>query len=89
LFAELSAGFAADDINGRAAGDLIEPGGEDGIGREAVRLPGEVGESGLSDFLGQLRGTDLAERGGKDQIQVAADDLGEGILGVLPGVSRE
>jgi hypothetical protein len=54
-----------------------------------ARLAGEVSEGGLSDFLGQLWGTDLAERGGEDQIKVAADDLGEGILGVLPGISRE
>ena len=89
LFAELAAGFAADDINGGAAGDLIEPRGEDGVGREAVRLAGEVGEGGLGDFLGELRGADLAERGGKDEVEVAADDLGEGILGVLPGVARK
>jgi len=89
LFAELPAGFAADHINGGPAGDLIEPGGEDGVGREAVRLPGEVGEGGLSDFLGQLRGADLAQRGREDQIEVAADDFGESILGLLPGISRK
>jgi hypothetical protein len=54
-----------------------------------ARLAGEVGEGGLGDFLGQLRGADLAERGGEDQIEVAPDDFGEGILGLLPGISRE
>ena len=89
LFAGLAAGFATDDINRGAAGDLVKPGGENGVGREAVRLAGEVGEGGLGDFLGQLRGADLAQRGGKDQIEVAADNFGESILGVLPGISRK
>lgn len=30
-----------------------------------------------------------AERGGKDQVEVASDDFCESILGVLPGVSRK
>ena len=87
LFAQLAAGFAADDINGGAAGDLVEPRGEDGVGREAVRLAGEVGEGGLGDLLGQLRRADLAQRGGEDEVEVAADDLGEGLLGMLPGIA--
>ena len=89
LFAQLAAGFAADDINGGAAGDLIEPRGEDGVGREAVRVAGEVGEGGLGDFLGELRRADLPERGGMDEVEVAADEFGEGVLGVLAGVARE
>jgi hypothetical protein len=87
LFAELSAGFAADNINGSAAGDLIEPGCEDGIGREAVRLAGQVGEDGLGDFLSELRGADLAKRGGEDQIEVSADQLGKGIFGAVPSLT--
>ena len=88
-FSKLAAGLAADDINGSAAGDQIEPRGEDGVWGEAVRLAGEVGEGGLGDFLGQLRGADLAERGGKDQVEVAADELGESIFTVLPRVALQ
>ena len=69
LFAQLAAGFAADDINGRAAGDLIKPRGEDGVGLQPGGVAGEVGEDGLGDFLGELRGADLAERGGIDEIK--------------------
>ena len=54
-----------------------------------ARLAGEVGEGGLGDFLGELRGADLAEGGGEDEIEVAADEFGEGILGVLPRVARK
>jgi len=68
---------------------LIEPRGQDGVGRETVRLAGEIGEGGLGDFLGQLWGADLPERGGEDQIEVAAHEFGEGILGVLPDVARK
>ena len=89
LFADLAPRLAADHINGCAAGNLIKPRGEHSVGREAVRLASEVGEGGLGDFLRQLRGADLAERSGKDQINVAADDLGESILGVLPGISAK
>ncbi len=89
LFAQLAAGLAADDVNGGAAGDLIKPRGEDGIGRKAAGVAGEVGEDGLGDFLGELRGADLAERGGMDEIEVAADDLGEGVFGAVAGIARE
>ena len=68
LFAQLAAGFPANHVNGGSAGDLIEPRGEDGVGREVVRVAGEVGEGGLGDFLGQLRRSDLAKRGGIDQV---------------------
>ena len=54
LLAQLAAGFASNDIDGFTAGDLIEPRGEDGIGRELPRLAGEFDESRLSDFFGQL-----------------------------------
>jgi hypothetical protein len=89
LFAQLAAGFTTDDINGGAAGDLIQPRGEDSIRREAARLAGEIGEGGLGDLLGELWRTDLAERGGKNKIEMSPDDFGEGILSVLPGVSPE
>jgi hypothetical protein len=75
LFAVLSAGFAADDINGGAASDLIQPRSEDSIGRQALCLAGEVGKGGLGDLFGELRGADLAQCGGEDQIEVAADKL--------------
>jgi hypothetical protein len=68
LFAELAAGFSPDDINGSPARDLIQPGAENGVGREAVRLAREIGESGLSDLFGELRRTDLAERGRKNEV---------------------
>jgi hypothetical protein len=43
----------------------------------------------LCHFLSQLRGTDLAERGGMDEVQMAPDDFGESVLGVPPGVARK
>src|SRR5207244_3678283 len=58
-------------------------------GRELLRLAGEFDEGGLDDFLGQLGGTDLAERGGMDEVEMAPDDFGEGVLGILPCVARK
>ena len=52
-------------------------------------LAGEIGEGGLGDFLGELWGADLPERGGIGEIQVAADEFSEGVFGLLPGVAGE
>ena len=41
----------------------------------------EVGEDGLGDFLGQLPGADLPQRGGMDEVKVAVDEFGERVLG--------
>ena len=86
LFAQLAAGFAADDINGGAAGDLIEPRGEDGVGRRRCGVAGEVGEDGLGDFLGELRGADLAKRGGIGEVHMALYEHGEGFFGFVPRI---
>ncbi len=61
---------------------------------DSVRLqPGgiarQIDEGGLGDFLGELRRVDLAQRRGIDQAEMAPDDVGKGVLGVLPGVARE
>ena len=89
LFARLAAGFTAHDVNGRAAGDLIEPCGEDGVRLEVAGVAREVGEDGLGDFLGELRRADLAERGGMDEINMAANEFSERIFGVLLSEARE
>ena len=52
-------------------------------------LAGEFDEGRLGDFLGKLRRTDLAQRGGIDEAEMALDDFGESVLGVVPGVTRE
>lgn len=54
LFARPAAGFAADDVDGLAAGDLVEPRGEDGSRRKPMRVVGEIDECGLGDLLCQL-----------------------------------
>ena len=64
LFPQLPAGFAADNVDGAPAGDLIEPRGQDRIWREPMRVAGQVGEGGLGDFLSQLRRAHLAQRNG-------------------------
>ena len=55
LFAELSAGLAADDVNRRPARDLVKPRGENGVGLQPGGVAREVDEDGLGDFLGELR----------------------------------
>ena len=87
--AQLPARFPADDINGFAACDLIQPRAQDGVGRELTRVAGELEKGALGDLLGQLRRPDLAQGGGKHEGEVSADDLREGILGLMPGVAVE
>lgn len=93
LLAQLPTGFAADDINGGAASDLIEPRGQHGrrvwSGRHFRGVAGEVGEDRLGDFLGELRGADLAERGGMDEIDMAANQFRKGGFGMVAGIARE
>ena len=76
-------------VNGRPARDLVEPRGEDGIGFQPGRVSREVGEDGLGDFLGELRRTNLAQRGAIDQVQMALDERGKGILRLVAGELSE
>lgn len=85
LFAQLTAGLAAHDINGFAACDLIQPGAEDGAGRKLARVLGELEEGGLSDFLGQLWRAHLPQRGGVNEVEVPADQFREGLVGPITG----
>jgi hypothetical protein len=64
----------------------FRPCGEDGVGFEPAGIAREVGEDGLGDFLGELRGTDLPERGGINQVQVAVCERGKGFFGFVPRV---
>ena len=79
----------ADDIHGGATGDFIEPRADDGVVRETRGVEGEIEEGGLGDFFGELRRANLPERGGMDEIDVTADEFGEGVFGVVVGVARE
>ena len=57
------------------------------VGCEAVRVAGKIGEDGLGNFLGELRRADLAERSGMDEVEMSADDFGEGVLRVVAPVA--
>jgi hypothetical protein len=85
----LPTGFAADDINGLATSDLIEPSGENGVRRETTRLSCELDEDRLHNFLGELWRANLAERGGMNQVEMTANEFREGVLGVVPGIACE
>jgi hypothetical protein len=86
FFPNLPSGLAADYIDGRAASDLVQPRAEDRVRLEAIRLTGQVDEDRLGYFLSKLRRANLAKRGGKDEVEVTADDLREGILGMVSAV---
>ena len=64
LFAQLPAGFFSHHINGCPARDLVQPGRQNGVGLQLAGVSREIGKNGLGDFLGQLRGADLPQRGG-------------------------
>jgi len=87
LFAQWRRCFAADDINGLAARDLIEPRAEDGIGREPVRVSGQIDKGGWANFLGQFAGNGPVGARRMDEVEMASDDFGESILGCDAGCS--
>src|SRR5207244_11357090 len=60
-----------------------------GAGLKVSFLAGQVREDGLGDFLGEFRGADLAKRGRINKTEVAADQFGEGLVGVLASVAGE
>jgi hypothetical protein len=80
LFARLSPRFRANDINGSVARDLVKPGAQNGVRGQFGGVASEVGEDGLGDFLRELRGPDLPESGGIDQVHVPAHERGERVL---------
>ena len=54
LFAELSAGLAAHDINRRPPRDLVKPCGEDGIPLQPGSVAREVSKDRLGNVLCQM-----------------------------------
>ena len=54
LFARLPPGFAADDIDGRMARDLVQPGSQDGVRVQFGSVTREIGKDRLADFLCQF-----------------------------------
>ena len=87
LFAQMKSRFTANDIQGFAAGHLIEPRAEDSVGRQPRRVAGEFKESGLSNLFGELREANLAERSGMNEAEMPANDLGECVLSLVLSVA--
>ncbi len=65
----------------------VAPGAEDGVRGEFTRTAGQIREDGLGHLLGELRGADLPECGRMNQAEVTADELGEGVVGLVPGIA--
>ena len=89
LFAGVAGGFAADEVDGLAAGHGVEPCGEWQVGADTRGGAGEFDEDGLSGFFGEVSGAGLAEGGGVNEVEVAGDELAEGVFVVLRGVAGE
>ena len=88
LLAGLASRFVADDVDGGAAGDDVQPRDERGGGFDFGGAAREIDEDGLCNLLGERAGADLPACGGIDQVEVTADEFREGGLragvGVLP-----
>jgi len=80
LFTELPRGFSPDGVDSPASRDLIKPGRHNGLRGQPVRLACELDEGRLRNLLRQRGRSDLAERGGVDQVHVPSDDFTESIL---------
>ena len=57
--------------------------------RGPVRVPGDVGEGGLGDLLSELRLADLSRRSGMNEVEMTADELGEGVIIAVAVVAGE
>src|SRR5437879_2946509 len=83
---------SGDGAFGLSARFSCQPTPQSGV---ALRLPpqsriaGQVSEDGLGDFLSELPRAYLAERRGIHQVEVAADQFGERVFGVLPDIFCE
>lgn len=68
-------------IRGEESGVPVQPARQDNIGRQSRGLAGEIDEDGLGDILrGGGVATQLAERGGMHEVDVAPDEFGKGRL---------
>lgn len=90
LFAVAATEFGAAEIEGFVADTPVEPAHEGGVFRkldgERAGLARQIGEELLGDIPGEVGRLHLAQRGGIDQIRVAADELGEGGFGAFGGI---
>ena len=79
--------FRSRDFRGGKMRAGVKPAGQRFAARERTGLAREVGEDGLRHILRQMRvAVDLPQRGGIDEIDVPADQFGEGVFGMGSGV---
>ena len=89
-FVAAAAGLGADGVGGGVAGGVVEPTGEEDGRLEAGGALGEEEEDGLGGVVGEVAvAAGLAEAGVVDEVGVAVDELGEGVVVVVAGVGGE
>ncbi len=89
VFTAGAADFAFEKGERGKAGGLVEPGGQKRVFAETPGLPGENDEDRLGDFAGANWIADVAKSGGVDLVDVARDEHGEGVVGVVVRVLAE
>ena len=77
LFASAAADFGADNLGREVLRGAMKPTGEDWTFNKLAGLARQRDEDGLCDILGVMAVHDHADRHRIDEINVAADDLGE------------
>ncbi len=89
LFVTAAGGFLFECVGSAVAGGAEEPAVELAVGGEESGFLRDEDEDGLGDVLGGLGVADEAVGEGIDPVDVAADELGEGVLVFVGGEGRE
>ncbi len=85
LFVTAAGGLLLEGVGGAVAGGAEEPAVELAVGGEAWGFLRDEDEDGLGDVFGGLGVAHEAAREGIDPVDVAADELGEGVLVFVGG----
>src|SRR5437660_371953 len=82
----LAAAFHFLGVGGGVAGGVVEPAREHGVGTDRAGFLREEDEDRLGDVLCEMGVAHLPMGGGVDEIHVAGDQGGEGVLVAVVGV---
>ena len=81
--------FAPNHVDGGATRDEVQPRRERLLRRESERVPREIGEHGLRDFLGEMWRAHLPARGRINEGEVTMHELRERGLRAIAAISVE
>ena len=86
LFAVLPPPLNGQRIGARVTRRAAKPAGQNGFLAERFGFARQNDKNRLCDFLGQMRIAHLPQCNGMNEIDMARDECGERLLGIVPGI---